>query len=336
MRRFAVLLLLVLAACAKPPVNEEVTVELESDGRALITATTTYEMNARTAAIRRRVDDARDAALSGTDVWSARFARLTPEFERTTFERRRGVLERVTHVGHLPQRDLQSFFSDASMTITILDGDGWRELSIYPGTSTRATREQRERFAKKMATWSSEIARYFTALHHLYSYLDRNPERARYVFEALFEEKGAAVTDDEQPLVEVVTDAMGDISKRLDIEEGDAYAFAEEADLVFNPFPARLTIRTPGEIVDSKGFDVKGHDAVIEPIDIFESIASLEGQWVSPDPLAILLRDSKNLTIEDVVAMPRKSTAVVTASEIESALREKMKRASAYSVRWRD
>jgi len=97
----------------------------------------------------------------------------------------------VTHVGRVPQRDIQSFFSDASLTITLLDGEGWRELTIYPGTSSRATREQRERFERRMASWSGEVAEYFTALHHLYSYLNRHPKRAKHVFEALLGEKDA-------------------------------------------------------------------------------------------------------------------------------------------------
>jgi hypothetical protein len=330
------LLLIVLTACVKPPVTEDVTVEIESDGRALITAVTNFETVARTAAIRRRIDDARTAALAGTDVWSARFARLNPELERVTFDRRRGTLERVTRVGRVPQSELQPFFSDASLTVSLLDGDGWRELAIYPGTSSRATREQRERFGRRMTAWSSEVARYFTAVHHLYSYLDAHPQRARFVFEALFDDPGAGFTEDEEPLVNAVLDAMETLSKRLEIEEGDAYAFAEEADLVLNPFPARLTIRVPSDITDAKGFEVKGHDAVAEPIDIVAAIASLEGQWISPDPLALLLRDDKDVTAEKIAAMPRRSTSVVTPSAIESALRERMQRATAYSVRWRD
>lgn len=334
MRRLALLALIVLAACAPPPVSEDVTIEIEPEDSAVITAVTTYEMNARSATIRRRVDEARNAALTGTDLWGARFARIAPEFERVTFDRRSGVLESVTRVGRVAQRDIQPLFSDASLTISLIDGDGTRELSIYPGTSSRATREQRERFQRKMSAWSTDVARYFTALHHLYSYLDANPDRARYLFEALNRE-GSPVTEDEQPLIEAVGDAMEAISRRLEVEEGDAYSFAEEADLVFNPFPARLTIRTPGEIIDAKGFEVEGRDAVVEPINILKAIASLEGRWVSPDPLALLFRDEE-IVVEDIAAMPRKSSAVVTASEIESALRERMKRASAYSVRWRD
>jgi len=34
--------------------------------------------------------------------------------------------------------------------------------------------------------------------------------------------------------------------------------------------------------------------------------------------------------------MPRQSTAVVTAAQIESTLREKMKRGGTYSLRWRE
>lgn len=335
MRRLAVASLLLLAACVQLPVRDEVTVEVHPDGLAQITAVTTFESSS-SPVIRRRVEEARDAALAGTDAWSARFARLTPEMERVTYERRRGALAGVTREARIHQSDIQRFFSDASLTVSLIDGDGWRELSIYPGTSSRASREQRERFARRMSAWSDEVARYFAAIHHLYSYLDSYPQRAKYVFQAVFGGEEAAVTEDEEPLVRAVTNAMESLGKRMDIEEGDAFAFAEEADLVFNPFPARLTIRVPGEILEARGFDVKGRDAVAERVDIFAAIASLEGQWISPDPVAILVRNDKDFEIEELLALPRKSTAVVTAHEIESALAEKMRRSTAYSVRWRD
>lgn len=340
MRRLAATALLLLAACGKPPVSDEVTITLDDDRRSVtITSETTFELRPPTAAIRTRIDAAREAAVAGTDAWSTRFARTTAETERVTFERNRGELERVVRTGRFAQDDLQRFFADASLTIDVLDGDGWRELIIYPAASTRANREQRERFGEALTAWSRDVARYYTAVDHLYTYLDQNPGRARYVFDALFSNRGpdglpVAVNEEEEPLLEGLSVAMDRIGTRLEAEEGRAYSFAEEADLLFNPFPAKLTIKVPGSVTESRGFVRKGDAMVVEPIDLFATIAALEGKWISPDPLAILLRSGEDPDVAEIAAMERQSSANVTASEIETALREALERPKTYSVRW--
>lgn len=339
MKRLALLLLILLAAaCGRPPIHDEVTIEL--DGReATITAQTTFDLDSKHAEVRSRLESARSAALAGTDAWGARFARLTPQSEQLTFHRRHGVLDRVTRSGRISRDELQRFFSDASMTVTFVDGDGWTEMTIYPGGSTRATREQREHFTRGLSSWSNEVARYFTALSHVYSYLDGAPHRAEFIFAALLNEKRVdgtdpVLTEDEQPMIDAVVEAMEEIGQRMDVEEGRALSFAEEADLVYNRIPARLTIRTDGAIENVGGFKESGGTVVIEPIELFAAIAELEGRWVSPDPLTALLKEEAP-TAAQFAKMPRKGTAYVAGSDIEAALKEKLQRPAMYVVRWR-
>jgi hypothetical protein len=107
-------------------------------------------------------------------------------------------------------------------------------------------------------------------------------------------------------------------------------------DLIFNPFPARVTIRVPGDVLASEGFRKSGKsgDLVIEPIDLFAAIGELEGKWISPDPLVALLRDERPAP-EDVAKLPRKSEAVVSGGEVARAIRDQLQRPRTYSVRWR-
>jgi len=331
-------LLLVAAACGKPPVQDEVTIEFPRQGEGVIvTAETKFELNPRNNEIRKRVDAARDAAVSGTDPWSFRFGRLTPETERVTFQRNRGALETVTRSVRIPAEDLHRAFSDVAITINVLRGDGWRELAMYTGSSSRATREQQRRFDEALSSWSADVAKYFTAVGDLYSYLDEQPERAKYVFGAILskDEEQPGVTKEEAPLVEAVVDSMVKIADRMDQQDARAESFAESADLMFNPFPARMVIRVPGDVLAVEGFEKPAKELVIEPVDLFRAITALEGRWISPDPLAALMREEP-VKAEEIAELPRHTTLVASSTDVEAALREKLARPRSYVVRWRD
>lgn len=338
MRRWLALALLVVAACARSPVQDEVTIEFPAEGETvLVTAETKFELNPRSAEIRKRVDAAREAAVSGTDAWSVRFGRLTPETERVTFQRNQGALETVTRSARIPADELHRVFSDVAITVHVQRGDGWRELAMYPGVSSRATREQQRRFDDALSTWSADIARYFTAVRHLYSYLDDQPGRARYVFAAILnrDENQPGVTEDEAPLVEAVADAMVKIADRMDRQDSSAESFAESADLMFNPFPARMTIRVPGEVLAVEGFEKAEKELVIEPVDLFKAVAALEGRWISPDPLAALLREEEP-NAGEIAEKPRTAIPVTSSTDVTRALREQLARPRSYVVRWRE
>lgn len=315
----AALALLVLAACGRPPVRDEVTVQFFDEGDEIaVTAQTTFDRGNTS----RRVETARANALAAQDAWAVRFARLSPSSEEVTFSRHRGELERVTRSIRIPSDDLQRVFADTAITVSLIDGEGWRELTFYPGTSSRAAREQTAHFESQLSDWSNDVARYFTAIDHLYDYLDENPQRARYVFEALLSEKEMPVLEDEEPLVTAAVRAMESIADRMDATEGEAMSFAEEADLIYNPFPARITVRVPRE-----------KDLVVEPVDLFQAIAALEGKWITPDPLAALLKE-ETPTAEQLAALPRESRSVVNGGEIAGAIREQLARPRTYAIRW--
>ena len=331
-------LLLLLAACARYPVTDDLTIAPDRDhDTVVVTVATSFRLDPTNDAARAVVETARAAALSGTDAWSIRFGRLSlPEEEYVMYQRSRGKLERVTRVARVPADDLQHLLSDTNITVDVLRGEGWRELTFYPGSGGRATRDQQRTFDAALSTWSESVARYFTAVHHLYSYLQENPQRENDVFAALLGDKEALFTEEEQPLAEGVGAAMAELMEQMDAYEDSAENFAEAADLIFNPFPARVTVHVPGEVLSSEGFE-KGEsgELVVERVDLFAAIGELEGRWISPDPLAAVMRDETPAP-EDIAKMPRKSEAVVSPQEVASAIREQLRRPRMYSVRWRD
>lgn len=341
-KRIAILMAVILtAACARrSPVSDEVTVEFVPDDEVIVTAQTSFDPQATvTEEGLARVESARSAAVSATDAWAVRFARLAPKAERLTFEKEAGELDRVIRSVRVPARDLQQVFSDASITVNVLRGEGWSELSFYTNTSPRATREQQARFRGGLDAWSTAVARYFTAVHQLYSYMDRNPHRARELFAALVgtepELEEMEMIEGEQALVDDVLAAMEKIAARMDEEEESASSFEEDADAIYNPFPARVTIEAPGEILSSEGFELRDKHAIIEPIDLLETITKLEGKWIAPDPLAALLREQTR-TPHELAKIPRHSTAAVSAQDVADAVREQLTRPQTYVVRWRD
>src|ERR1044071_1423486 len=283
---------LLLFACTNPPVQDTVTIQFSDDSNLVtVTAETRFELKPANDQIRKRVDAAREAAQANVDAWSMRFGRFTPESERVTLQRSKGVLERVTRSVTIPSDDLPRVFSDVSITMNVVRGDGWRELSIYPGTSGRATRDQQRQFDEELTAWSRDVSRYFGAVRPLSRYLDDNPGRAKYVFAALIAGKDAdrpPVLEDEQPLVDAVVDSMVMIGERMDAQNARAKTFAESADLIFNPFPARMVVRVPRDPISSEGFAKGSKELVIEPVDLLSAVAGLEGKWISPDPIAEL------------------------------------------------
>ncbi|MFP5246539.1 MAG: hypothetical protein ACLGH0_07570, partial [Thermoanaerobaculia bacterium] len=311
-RRIAILVALLFAAACAPPVSDRVTIEFEAKNDSVVVTAESHFSTEPSEAARPRVEAARAAALSNTDPWAIRFARLTPEGERVIIDKERGVLERMTRSVRIRSSELQQVFSDSNITVNVLRSEDSNELALFPGSSTRATREQQLHFNAALTSWSTAVATYFSAVHDLYSYMDRNPERARYLFAAVLGERGddgaePLVTEEEQPLVQRVTAAMDEIAERMDTDEGSAATFAEEADLVFNPFPAHITVRVPGEVLSSDGFKVSDDILIIEPVDLFAALGELEGKWIEPDPLAALLRD-ETPTSDQLASRTRRST----------------------------
>jgi len=315
--------LLFAAACERRVAHDELTLDFGKDDSVIVTAVSPLENDA-----------ARDAALAGTDPWGVRFARLNAEEERVTFEKRFGIAQRVTRSMRIARPDLQQVFSDVSLTVTVQRIDGVNELRFYPGSGTRASREQQEHFAKALEAWSKQLAGYYAAVHRLYTYMDANPDRARDLWAVVLSEENPPVLfEEEEPYADEVLRRMDELVARMEAEEPLALQYAREADLIYNPFPARIHIETSGDALSREGF---GEKLVIEPIDLFESVKSLEGRWISPDPLVALLRNEKPPTADALSRLRRTSHFGVTGKDIADALTERLTTPRSYAVRWRD
>lgn len=326
------------AASCGTIVHHDLTLTFDDAGERVTIAAATSIPTTKDSHDRARDDRLREDILAGRDEWSMRFANANPESYRVVLDRARGELIRAERIARIDNADLQKVFFDVAVSAVVTRGDGWAELAIYPGTSTRATRPQRDDAEKKLRAYSERAVHYFDAVRMLYGYLNQHPPRAIEVFAALFlDEKDPqppAITEEEHDLIAAVRKSIDGLTENEDTEQLEA-----EADLVYNPMPARIVVHVPNEPLLVEGFAVgKNGELIAEPPSLLEAVASLEGRWVTPDPLAFALRpDSGGDPAKEaalIAAMPRHTTAVVGAIEVGDALVQKLRPAARYRVRW--
>jgi hypothetical protein len=325
------------ASCANI-VHHDLTLTFDETGGHVTVAAATSIPTTNDSKDRARDDRLRDDILAGRDEWSLRFANANPESYRVVLDRARGELIRAERSARIDNTDLQKIFFDVAVSAVVTRGDGWAELAIYPGTSTRATRPQRDDAEKKLRAYSERAVRYFSAVRTLYDYMNEHQPRAAELFSALFRDaddpRPSLLTEEEHDLLAAVRQGVDGLTENDDTEQLEA-----EADLVYNPMPARIVVRVPGEPLLVEGF-ARGRDGelVAESPSLIEAIGALEGRWVTPDPLAFSIRPNgggdpdKEAAL--IAALPRHATAVVGAIEVGDALIQKLRPAPRYRVRW--
>jgi hypothetical protein len=320
------------------------TVDLDIDRdreHVRITTVTELERSWGQDVIHKRLAPLRESIAMERDDWSIRFSQVNPESERIILDRTRGELVRAEHSGVVNREDLARFFGDLPMTVTIARGNGWTELAIYPGSSSRASRQQREIVEQVLDVWTHQTANYFTRMSRLYEWMDAHPQMAEQAFTLLFDdnENAHATDEEEESLVTAARRAMSSVTEGLQRSEKDPMPVDELFDLVYNPFPAEITIRTPRAIVGSEHFEKRSDQQVmIRHAGLLDAAHTLEGMWLSPDPLAMLLKADEEktemATPEELAKMKRKWSLNVLASEVQSAILEAVKPAGQYRVRW--
>jgi hypothetical protein len=343
LRRIALAILVFSAAACgvRAPVRYALTIDLDRDREHARVTTVTELDRSPEDVVRRRVQPIRDALAAERDEWSARFQQVRPSTERVIYDRQWGEIVRAEHSGVVEREQLARFFGDLPMTVTVVRGGGWTELAIYPGGSGRATRQQRETVERTLDLWSRDAATYLNRMSHLYQWIDQHPQLAEHAFTLLFEddERAHAVDKEEDALVTAARQAMTAVTERLRRKEGEELPIDELFDLVYNPFPAAITVHTPRAIVGIEHFDKRGDDTgIIHHAGLLDAARALEGKWLSPDPLALVLRSEEDRFEIPIAAelgkMQRKWSQTVSADELQKAILAIVRPAESYRVRW--
>jgi hypothetical protein len=346
-------------SCFDPPVREELRLRFLRNGAVVATSTVRiFDPEESNPALARRLAETRRAILDGSDSWSARFAAAEATAERFSWEKRLGSLRSATRSAVFAEpAGLEAFFRDTSVSVTysinypVKSEQGTAELAIVPGASTRATRKQWEDTQKTLEAWTAAIAEYLKAGESLYAYLDDHPDHARTCLGTLFAErlseeeaKGLeALTPEDERHVARLDEAMRKVLEVLAVPSGDAYSPDEVSHLVYDPFPARLTVKPPGAPLEVEGFlPGEGGALTVPSPGLWEALRAIEGRWLSPDPVLFYVESARQeektgIDLDAFLRRPRQAAPahlLPSGREVRAAVEERLKPAPLYRARW--
>lgn len=343
--------LLLLAGCFDPPVKETVRLRFFPNGAVAVTDTVELDLlreGENNPALERRMSDLRRELLDGLDPWARRFDSIEPVAERLSWEKRFGALASARRSALIAEPEaLRDLFGDTSVAVSYsIAEDGTSELTLVPGVPAQATRRQRKDMEKAIEEWSGRVAEYLAATGDLYAWLEDNPGRVRPCFRELFSElveepEEEELSPEEQKRVQRVGDAMEKVLDVLLIPKGQDRSLDELSHLVYDPFPAPLSVQLPAEALEVEGFQKSDEEEKVWTVDspgLWTALRSLEEQWIAPDPVMIYAAHRKDgeLDLDELVEMPRRFAQPMPNSlEVRRAIEEKLKPSSpVYRAVW--
>jgi hypothetical protein len=116
------------------------------------------------------------------------------------------------------------------------------------------------------------------------------------------------------------------------------YSLEELSRLVYDPFPAPLTVQVPGPVLENEGF-VEQSDQILKiPVrGLWEALGSLGDRWVDPNLLVLKYRlqvDKKPLDLPALLRVKRSAGTPPTSTEIQRALEASLAPAPIYRLKW--
>lgn len=346
--------LLAASACFDDPVEQSLDLSLLPGHHAVLTVRVTIRDGGQTSpALAKRLESTRRELLDGMDEWSPRFAALTPGAERFGWEKQLGELRSVTRAALIDQsEDLERFFADTATSVVWREADGSGELALFPSSPARASANESAQMRDALAAWSASIATYLERTRALYAYLDSRPGRAEICLGRLLREdlpdgkflSLPAASNQEERLIEAVRDAMNSAADVLLVSDTAAESLEELSHRVYDPFPAAITVRTPGPILELEGFAASppvgraaGATLRVRRLGLWEALRSQRGKWLAPDPLLLHVAHQQQpdgrFDLGAVVAQGRRATAL-SALEVETALAGQLVPQPSYRVVW--
>ncbi len=301
--------------------------------------------------LERRLEAIRQSLQEGSHPWTRRFESLAADRDTISWELEQNELRRWGRKAEiLDAARITDFFAATDVYAELETAEQYFELRISPGQSSRATRQQRKRVESAMEEWTQAIAEYLVLASELFDYLDDRPERARASLGALYADyleedvKDALpeITDEEEAILERLDDSISTVWQSIrEIAEDDEYSIEELSRLAYDPFPAPLTLEVEQILPGTEGFETSGKNFLFVPgLSLWSSLESLEGRWLSHDPLLIQAdwisrEDSPRLELDELLGLPRTSSdPLPEADEIEAAIEQGLSPAPLYRVRW--
>jgi len=342
-------LCLPLTACFEEPILEHLHLTIRGDGSVVATVVQEVASSERAhdnQELADRLEESRETLAQNLDPWSQRFANLEPLAEHQSVERVDGELRRWIRSAVFASFDEVVRLVEADgLTGNIVETGGVAELILFPTGGSRATYFQRQDADRRMREWSAQLADYFNAAIDLYTYLDRQPERAVPCLAHIFdkhEEMGVTgpLEPIEEELIGRVKESMEEVSLALLVPEGEAFSLNELARIVYDPFPARLTVVVEANVLHATGFVTGTGFFERSAVDIWNALRSLEGRWISPDLVTAAAAPAPDdqQPEPDVLFLAsqlRRYSSPPTSGDVESAILAELVPEDLLQLRWR-
>lgn len=350
LRGLAVLLTVLLSGCFEPPVRETVAFRFDERGGVEVVFTTrleTEESYKENAVALQRLVEAREAARCGEDPFTRQLERLSPAALHRALSSREGELRESVRSAAFPDaRALERLFEGAPLYLAVVRAGNEMQLEILAGRGGRATVAERLEVSRELDRFSAAAAGYLNALADLWAWLDEHPGEDRLVVGALLgvdlpKPAGWVRDEREEALADAVLEAMSDVQKFFRLEGGRAESLDEVSRKAYDPFPAPLWVHVNGTVLESTGF-LREEDGSLRvpPVSLWGALSELSGRWVTPDPLAEILRreERPRETPPDVdlfLARGRRVSARPSGAEVRGAIEAALVPAPVYRLRWR-
>jgi len=342
-------LCLPLVGCFEEPVREHLHLYFTAGAEIVVTAVQHVagpDRGRNNVELEDRKDSARGELEGGLDRWSRRFELLRPLAEHLSLERVEGEVRRSVHSAVLASFDEAVRVLEADgLTGSLAVVDGVAELELFPTGGSRASYTQRQDAERLLNEWSAVLAAYFGAIVDLYAYLDEAPDRAVPCFAHIFDKHEGLgniglLGPIEERLVVKVKEAIEEVAFALIVPTGEAYSLNGLTRLVYDPFPARLTVVVGGAVLEADGFIQHGDFLERPPVDAWQALASLDGRWAAPNLVTATVIPAPEDRQPDpdpiaLAALPRHYFSPPTAAEVESALLSQLVPEEFHRVRWR-
>jgi len=343
------LLCLPLTACFEQPVREHLHLTIRGDGSVVATVVQQVAPADRAQdnpQLADRLEESRTSLEQKLDPWSQRFARLMPLAEHQSLEISEGEVRRAIH---------SAVFESFDEAVRLVEGDGLSgnlvdtgramELNLFSTGGSRATYSQRQGMDRRLRQWSSELAEYFGSVIDLYEHLDLNPGRAvpclAHVFD-MHEGLGeiGPLSELEERLVVKTKESMEAAAEALLVPDDEAFSLNELSRLVYDPFPARLTVTVDAEVLGAVGFSTGAGYFERPAVDVWNALRALEGRWVAPDLVtaaAAPVPDDQQPEPDVLLlaSMARRYSSPPSSGEVESAILAELIPEEMLQLRWR-
>jgi hypothetical protein len=153
-------------------------------------------------------------------------------------------------------------------------------------------------------------------------------------------EDSGPLFEEEEHLVVNLKESLDLVVEVLMVPDDESFSLNELARLVYDPFPARLTVAVHGLVLETDGWQIT--DGIYErpAVDAWNALRSLEGRWIEPDLVTALAAPASedgqpDPDPVDFAARPRYFSMPPTSGEVESAVLNHLIPEEVLRLRWR-